>query len=77
MTINQLAASGLAFSGFAGGPLSSGSSAVTTIQPVFPDQCNQPIDIPYSVTATSGVVCQPAVLHVTFALAGASTCACS
>lgn len=80
VTLNQLAASGVAFTGFTGGTLNAGMSAIVTVRPtICTSGAGTSAVIAFTASSGASGLCVTTPVNVTLSIAASSTsgCACS
>jgi hypothetical protein len=77
ITIDQLAANGVAFSGFSGGAIAPGASQTTTVRAFTNGACAASGTLAYQAASGASGLCATTVLEVTLNIMSSSSCFCS
>jgi hypothetical protein len=77
ITIDQLAANGVAFSGFSGGSIAAGASMTTTVRAFTMSSCAAVGTLGYHAASGAPELCATTELEVTLSIMSSSSCFCS
>jgi hypothetical protein len=77
ITIDQLAANGVAFSGFSGGSIGAGTSKTTTVRPFTNGACAAVGMLGYQAASGASGLCVTTEFQVTLSIMSSSSCFCS